>query len=154
MQDISNSSNTAYKSNYSLIMLILRLCMGLILSVSFIGKTLSFDLFARQITETISTSQILAQIIAVGILFLEFVIAISLIVNQFVKYSSLVAALMFVVFTMAMAHRALMGNAPSDCGCFGGLIASPVDVFFFARNSVLIVVSIIIFIQQNKQETT
>lgn len=84
--------------------------------------------------------------------FAEFIIGVGLLTNTFIRLFSWLA-LIFMAFFLPLTLWIAVKNPVTDCGCFGdALVISNWETFY--KNVVLIVLTIIIFINRNRKRKT
>ncbi len=129
-----------------------RIFLGCLLLISSVSKFISFSSFIATVQTIFPLSQFVSTLVAIGVISIELVVAFSFVLGIFLKYSSIAATLLFILFTLVMANQLFLGKAPDDCGCFGTLISSPVDTTFFLRNGIFIIISIMVFSHEGRKD--
>ncbi|OPY88656.1 MAG: Methylamine utilization protein MauE [Smithella sp. PtaU1.Bin162] len=79
-------------------------------------------------------------VLAVTLPYLEVLLAVCLLVSIYVRGASFIAALLFLVFAIALTINLVRGLDIS-CGCFGGLTGS-ISWFYLVRDVALMAISV------------
>jgi hypothetical protein len=79
---------------------------------------------------------------------LELVLGILLIVGYLIRFSSIMIMGLLLLMLAAIFPQLLGGPKIDDCGCFGGIMDSAVDIFLIVRDMIIIVIVYIIFNQE------
>jgi len=79
---------------------------------------------------------------------LELVFGISLLFGYLTRFSSLMIACLIMLMAVAIVPQLLGGSEIGDCGCFGGLMDSRVDINLLLRDMLLFALAFTIFCQK------
>lgn len=116
---------------------ILSIIVALVFCVSGIGKLFNVIGFQYLI---IKYGLGLFNILAPFIIILEIMIGVLLLLQIRVKYTSILASLMLIIFTFVFAYANLK-NGVTDCGCFGSISFLDKSPFLtYTRNIVLLII--------------
>lgn len=127
------------KNDY--ILLIFRLILGVIFLFSAIGKIANPAEFAESILNYRLLPDILLNITAMTLPWIELICGAFLIFGFCVKESSAILLLLLIVFTTSVFIAVLRG-LDIECGCFGTLMAESVGFRKISENLVFILFSI------------
>ncbi|MCK5147385.1 DoxX family membrane protein [bacterium] len=75
----------------------------------------------------------------------ELVLGVCLVAGYLTRWSALGISFLLMIMCVAIFPQLLGGPKISDCGCFGGLMDSAVDLNLFIRDCVLFAISFFIF---------
>jgi len=126
--------------------IILLKCSVLVLAFTYIltaiSKTFYFDQFSM-LLYPIFNSIVVARIIAVFTITLELTIAFLLLVHSYMRMAA-IASVVTLLFYSSCASVLKAKGLLYECGCFGALIPSVINLSFYIRNLGLIMLSLII----------
>ncbi len=122
---------------------------GLFFIISGVGKVIDTTAFGNLIYEYgFGYLMVLAPLIAV----VELTTGFCLFLLFKPKFFSLAASGLLILFTLAFAY-AHFNNGVNDCGCFGTFKQANIPPFFsFARNAVLLAMSIVVWLKYPRDE--
>lgn len=120
----------------------LELLVGIVFTISFIGKVADADKFAELIARYgFPQFSFLAPLIVI----VEALCAICLLFNVYPRIVSIVTGVMLVFFTVAYSYANIYEGI-TDCGCFGNLVENTPVWLSYLRNALLFVACVIIFV--------
>jgi len=127
------------------LILAIRLVLGAIFLVSAIAKLLSPSAFGSSLTSFGLLPLALVPWFTYLIPTWELVLAFALLLRVQMEKAAVLAAAMMVIFIAAAASASISGAMVENCGCFGELYRSGLGVGFFVRNSLLLLLSVLLF---------
>ncbi|MBN2414278.1 DoxX family membrane protein [bacterium] len=135
------------------IVLFLRVIIGASFILSGITKILAMTPFI----ETVYRFNVLPELFAVPFAALfpvfELVFGISLLIGYLTRLSAFCICGMLLMMLVAIVPQLLGGPKIADCGCFGGLMDSAVDINLLIRDVVMFGVVWFIFVQDEYSTT-
>jgi uncharacterized membrane protein YphA (DoxX/SURF4 family) len=130
------------------IIFILRLIIGISFILSGITKMIQLNVLMDVVYQFNILPKIFIIPFASLLPIMELVFGIALTLGINIRLSSFMILLMLILMLTAIFPQLLGGNTIADCGCFGGLMDSPVNGNLFIRDIILTMVVWIIFVQK------
>ncbi|MBI4811292.1 MAG: DoxX family protein [Ignavibacteriales bacterium] len=128
--------------------LILRILLGSLFVFSGSAKLFNLNEFAKSIIEFGFTWGSFPYILSVLITLIELIAGVCLVLGLWIKMTSGVLMGLLLLFIAVIIPQIAVGNV-IDCGCFGPLADSKVDVTLIIRDVFLSILTFILF-NQNK----
>jgi thiol-disulfide isomerase/thioredoxin len=119
-----------------------QLLLAVIFAIAGVAKLLD-RVGTRAAAEAFGVSPRLAPALATGLPIVELGIAVALLPAATVLWGALAAAVLLVIFSVAVARSLRAGSTP-DCNCFGGLTQAEVGRGTLARNLLLAALSAVV----------
>ena len=130
---------------------ICRIALGLVFITSGVLKVLfpsdATIFFGEFLVTSYPVSLLLVHLLSLG----EIAVGGMFLSGFAVLYASVASILLLLVGTIAAM---LFSNHPIPCGCFGGVLVSRTDEWFFMRNLSLIILSMFLLRKSGETETT
>lgn len=130
----------------SLILTIIRLFLGIIFLVSFIGKANEPRRFATTLAAFKLIPNAWVQPVALTLMSLESVVAILLIIGWQTRGAAILCGFLLVIFTFAISLSLLRGQTDLECGCFGAIHSQKINLKLINRNISLLIATICIIL--------
>ncbi|APF17172.1 DoxX family protein [Caldithrix abyssi DSM 13497] len=118
--------------------LILRIVLGLFLSISGVAKIMDLAAFGKAVNGFGLLPSTWVVLVTVIIPYLELILGLMLLLNFYAKPAYVTALTMLIIFTALSAYKYFSGDI-SDCGCFGKLLQCKTDEKLLIENALLMV---------------
>ncbi|MCG9129765.1 DoxX family membrane protein [Candidatus Poribacteria bacterium] len=106
---------------------ILRVFVGLILFLAGIAKLTSFNAFVADVSSYQIIPIEMLKPVSYLLVSAEFTLGLGLVIGYFSRGASIVASILFLVFSVALAYILLQDLAVTDCGC-GNILFSLLEM--------------------------
>jgi hypothetical protein len=92
--------------------------------------------------------------VTIGVIVVEFLIAMLLLVRKTIRFGALAAATLLTFFAgYALYYVYALHGEPLECGCFGGIIASQLGVSTALRNLCLLIPAFIVWFGYRRESS-
>lgn len=136
--------------NNPYISLISRLILGTVFIVVGVTKIIDPKLFSNEIGNYEMLPDILINIPAIILPWLELVVGFMLVLGVKLKENAFIAGVLLILFTLAVSIAWARG-LNINCGCFSAIKEEKVGILKILQNSGMIVLSFLIFISKNNK---
>ncbi|HAW07859.1 MAG TPA: hypothetical protein DCW42_01620 [Bacteroidetes bacterium] len=136
--------------NNEYVLLICRIIVGLMFIVVGVGKIANPEEFAQEIANYQILPYLFVNITAIIVPWIELFAGILLLLGVQTKSSSIVIAVMTVVFTIAVII-AIAKGLNIECGCYSNIASQQVGLLKVLENIGLLILTFIIILSDNKK---
>ena len=130
--------------------LILRVGLGIFLSLSGLAKIMDLATFGRAVNSFGLLPSNWVALVTIAIPYLELILGLMLLLNFYARTAYVTALTMLIVFTALSAYKYFSGDI-SDCGCFGKLMQRKTDEKLLIENALLMVLFALGFLKMKGQ---
>lgn len=116
--------------------------IGLLLTAASLGKILNVRGFTRTVINYALIPSAWAPFLAAGLPIFEFALGLCLIVRAFIPWTSILVALLFLTFALAISINIKRGRQHIPCGCFGLSQRNELTWYLVGRNFFLALVTL------------
>ena len=129
--------------------IILKGFLGIVIALSGILKLFDLKSFYRVILKIgffRGSLYILNKVLAYSLPFIEIIVGILLLLNTYIKTSSFILLLMFIVSLIGVCYAYWKHKKIENCGCWGNFIKVPINKWKIFENIIWQILSLILFL--------
>lgn len=130
----------------SIAILFLRFCLSVLFIFAGIAKFLDLQSFQSSLSGIGLLSLRFVSLFSYALPLIEIIIGGFLLSGLYIRIASFAASGLLIVFT-GVFLVSYLNATDTSCGCFGSILSSKVDLFFFIRNVLLCSIGVIIGVQ-------
>ena len=129
----------------SIIDLLLRIFIGGVFILSGISKLLDIPAFAKVVHEFDILPDLLVTPFSVALPIVELAAGLLVVLGLFVRPALIFIMMMLVAFIAVIIPNLGGENVISECGCFGGLLKSTININLLIRDIVFLLITLVIY---------